>query len=150
MCFSQLENEQHALSHHAKLTCQSFQNCDQPEFVTVALPNAVTRTLTGHRSSCLSVDFHPFGDFLASGSLDTTLKVWDLRRKACISTYRAHGRGVSIARFSPDGRLLASGGQDGDLKVCCQALMKIVTCRFRNLIVFTQAVFGCCAIPFMR
>ena len=78
---------------------------------------AVIRTLTGHRSSCLSVDFHPFGDFFASGSLDTSLKVWDVRRKACINTYKGHTRGVTNIQFSPDGRLLASGGQDGDLKV---------------------------------
>ena len=52
-------------------------------------PTAV-RTLTGHRSSCLSVAFHPFGDFVASGSLDTNLKVWDLRLKECIQTYKGH------------------------------------------------------------
>lgn len=79
---------------------------------------AVIRTLTGHRSSCLSVNFHPFGDFFASGSLDTSLKVWDVRRKACINTYKGHSRGVTNVQFSPDGRLVASGGQDGDLKVC--------------------------------
>ena len=78
---------------------------------------AVIRTLTGHRSSCLSVDFHPFGEFFASGSLDTSVKVWDVRRKACISTYKGHSRGVSNVQFSPDGRLLTSGGQDGELKV---------------------------------
>lgn len=78
---------------------------------------AVIRTLTGHRSSCLSVDFHPFGDFFASGSLDTSVKVWDVRRKACINTYKNHSRGVTHVQFSPDGRLLTSGGQDGALKV---------------------------------
>ena len=78
---------------------------------------AVVRTLTGHRSSCLSVDFHPFGDFFASGSLDTSVKVWDVRRKACINTYKGHGRAVTSVKFSPDGRLLSSGGQDGELKV---------------------------------
>ena len=41
----------------------------------------VVRTLTGHRSNCISVDFHPFGEFFASGSLDTNLKIWDIRRK---------------------------------------------------------------------
>eukprot|EP00960_Hanusia_phi_P065551 766132-Hanusia_phi.AAC.3 len=33
------------------------------------------RTLLGHRTDCLSVDFHPYGAFFASGSLDTNLKV---------------------------------------------------------------------------
>ncbi|KAK9833349.1 hypothetical protein WJX84_000551 [Apatococcus fuscideae] len=36
--------------------------------------NKVMRTLTGHRASCLAVDFHPAGMFLASGSADTNVK----------------------------------------------------------------------------
>jgi len=35
----------------------------------------VIRTLLGHRAPCISVEFHPYGDFFASGSLDTNLKV---------------------------------------------------------------------------
>ena len=38
-------------------------------------PTAVVRTLTGHKSSIKSLDFHPYGEFVASGSLDTNLKV---------------------------------------------------------------------------
>lgn len=33
------------------------------------------RSLTGHRSDCEAVDFHPFGEFCASGSMDTNMKV---------------------------------------------------------------------------
>ena len=36
---------------------------------------AVVRNMVGHRSNCVSVDFHPYGDFFASGSSDTNLKV---------------------------------------------------------------------------
>jgi katanin p80 WD40 repeat-containing subunit B1 len=56
------------------------------------------RTLVGHRSDCLAVDFHPFGAFFASGSLDTNLKIWDIRRKACIQTYKGHLQGVNVVR----------------------------------------------------
>ena len=35
---------------------------------------AVVRTLAGHTSNVRSIDFHPYGEFVASGSLDTTLK----------------------------------------------------------------------------
>ena len=35
------------------------------------------RTLTGHKSSIRSLDFHPYGDFVASGSMDTNIKVCD-------------------------------------------------------------------------
>lgn len=79
---------------------------------------AVVRTLTGHRSNCISVDFHPFGEFFASGSLDTNLKIWDIRRKGCIHTYKGHTRGVNAIRFTPDGRWVVSGGEDNTVKVC--------------------------------
>lgn len=78
---------------------------------------AVVRTLTGHRSNCLSVDFHPFAEYLASGSLDTNLKIWDVRNRSCIHTYKAHTRGVTHVRFSPDGRWVTSGSEDGTVKV---------------------------------
>lgn len=80
---------------------------------------AVVRTLTGHRSNCMSVDFHPFGEFFASGSLDTNLKIWDIRRKGCIHTYKGHTRGVNAIRFTPDGRWVVSGGEDNVVKVMC-------------------------------
>ena len=35
----------------------------------------VVRTLTGHKSNMRCLDFHPYGDFVASGSLDTNIKV---------------------------------------------------------------------------
>lgn len=78
---------------------------------------AVVRTLTGHRSNCISVDFHPFGEFFASGSLDTNLKIWDIRKKGCIHTYKGHTRGVNAIRFTPDGRWVVSGGEDNTVKV---------------------------------
>lgn len=78
---------------------------------------AVVRTLTGHRSNCIAVDFHPFGEFFASGSLDTNLKIWDIRRKGCIHTYKGHTRGINSIKFSPDGRWVVSGGEDNVVKV---------------------------------
>ena len=71
------------------------------------------------------MDFHPFGDFFASGSLDTSVKVWDVRRKTCINTYKEHRCGVVNVQFSPDGRLVASGGQNGDVKVVPGTTMQL-------------------------
>lgn len=78
----------------------------------------VVRTLSGHRSNCISLDFHPFGEIFASGSLDTNLKIWDIRLKGgCIHTYKGHTRGVNTIRFTPDGRWVVSGGEDNTVKV---------------------------------
>ena len=35
----------------------------------------LVRTLTGHRAGIKALDFHPYGDFLATGSTDTNIKV---------------------------------------------------------------------------
>ncbi|MBA0739755.1 hypothetical protein Gogos_012992 [Gossypium gossypioides] len=63
------------------------------------------------------MDFHPFGEFFASGSMDRSLKIWDIRKKGCIHTYKSHTRGISSIRFSPDGRWVVSGGFDNVVKV---------------------------------
>lgn len=78
---------------------------------------AVVRTLTGHLSNCVVVDFHPFGEFFASGSMDTNLKIWDIRRKGCIQTYKGHTAGVTHVRFSPDGKWVVSGSEDSRIKL---------------------------------
>lgn len=63
------------------------------------------------------MDFHPYGDFLASGSADTNLKLWDIRRKGCIFTYKGHSKAVNTLKFSPDGQWIASAGEEGAVKV---------------------------------
>ncbi|KAJ1557074.1 WD repeat-containing protein 90, partial [Cladochytrium tenue] len=73
------------------------------------------------------VQFHPFGEFLASGARDGALRIWDVRRKGCIQTYPAAAAGggadgdgfggVSAARISPDGRWVATGSADGAVKL---------------------------------
>lgn len=77
----------------------------------------VVRTFTGHRSNCVSLDFHPFGEFFASGSSDTNMKIWDMRKKRCIHTYQGHTRRIDVLRFTPDGRWIVSGGADNSVKV---------------------------------
>lgn len=48
-----------------------------PLFLLSALPLLfpVLRTLPGHKANICSLHFHPFGSFVASGSLDTNIKV---------------------------------------------------------------------------
>jgi katanin p80 WD40 repeat-containing subunit B1 len=73
--------------------------------------------LTGHKSGIKCIDFHPYGDFLSSGSSDTNLKLWDIRRKGCIFTYKGHSQQVNSLKFSPDGQWVASAGEEGAVKV---------------------------------
>ncbi|PRQ28811.1 putative transcription factor WD40-like family [Rosa chinensis] len=49
--------------------------------------------------------------------MDTNLKIWDIRKKGCIHTYKGHTQGISTIKFTPDGRWVVSGGFDNVLKV---------------------------------
>lgn len=79
---------------------------------------AVCCSLVGHRSNCLTIDFNPDPSCMAvTGSLDTNIKVWDLRTKDAITTYKGHSSGVRKLAISPDGKWVCSGSESGELKV---------------------------------
>ena len=52
-----------------------------------------------------------------SGSLDGTLKVWDLGTGTCTATMTGHTGYVLCVAATPDGRHALSGGNDHTLKV---------------------------------
>jgi WD40 repeat protein len=49
---------------------------------------------------------------LASGSVDNTIKLWDITTGKEIRTLQGHSSWVSSVSFSPDGKTLASGSGD--------------------------------------
>lgn len=56
------------------------------------------------RLNCLMLCF--------SASFDSTVRLWDVERGACIHTLTKHTEPVYSVAFSPDGKLLASGSFD--------------------------------------
>jgi WD40 repeat protein len=55
--------------------------------------------------------------FLASGSFDSTIKLWDVASGTCQQTFTEHQHYVITVAFSPDCQLLASGSCDGTVKL---------------------------------
>lgn len=54
---------------------------------------------------------------MVSGSADCTIKIWDLRRKTCVVSYKGHQDTVREVLFSPHGKWITSGGIDGTIQV---------------------------------
>jgi transducin (beta)-like 1 len=56
---------------------------------------------------------------LASGSLDQTVKLWDVESGTCFQTITMHRSSAKSFEFSPDGRLLASCSVNDKLIIWC-------------------------------
>jgi len=71
--------------------------------------------LSGHESSVISLAFSPDGRFLASGSLDHTVKIWNAVTGKNLRTLTLEDSGrkeaAEAVAFSPDGKILAAGGR---------------------------------------
>jgi WD40 repeat protein len=94
--------------------------CKTLEPLMPATTRGLVTTLQGHESAVACVAFSPDGTTLASGSLDATVRLWDVTTGGTLTTRYGHPDQVNTVAFSPDGTLLASGngtvlGSTGDI-----------------------------------
>lgn len=73
-------------------------------------------TLEGHTGYVRSVAFSPDGAILASGSNDSTIRLWDLGARRNIATIEDGNSVLSVA-LSPDGNTLAVGSIRGSVEL---------------------------------
>ena len=73
--------------------------------------------ISGHKENISSFSISADGRKCISGSLDNTLKLWDLETGSCIRTLVGHNSGVRAVSISTDGRKCLSGSSDKTLKL---------------------------------
>jgi WD40 repeat protein/uncharacterized caspase-like protein len=72
---------------------------------------------TGHARNVNCVAFSPDGKLLASGSVDYTVKLWDVATGTELRAFKGHGEVVESVAFGPDGKLVASSDRNGAIKL---------------------------------
>jgi len=83
-------------------------------------------TSWGHAGWVTSLAVAPKGKVLASGSLDTTVRIWDTESGEERAVLTGHDAAVSSVAFSPSGQILASGSHDGIIRLWRAATAKEV------------------------
>jgi WD40 repeat protein len=74
--------------------------------------------LRGHEAEVHAVAFSPDGHWLATGSWDHTVRLWDTHARAAAPVVlRGHESAVTAVAFSPDGRWLATGSNDSTVRL---------------------------------
>ena len=73
--------------------------------------------LSKKRVGIRSLAFSPDGKIFASGSEDTTVRIWNTKRGSKRATLKGHTGWVTAIAFSNDGNTIASGDTDGTVRV---------------------------------
>lgn len=76
-----------------------------------------TSSMPGHAEAVISICFSPDGSNLASGSGDTTVRLWDLNTETPQFTCTGHKQWVMCVSWSPDGKKLASACKSGNIMI---------------------------------
>jgi WD40 repeat protein len=75
------------------------------------------REFKGHLADIECLSFSPLGNRLASGSWDSTIKMWDVASGDIVFDLVHHSGVVRSVAFSPDGSILASAGPDKTIRL---------------------------------
>jgi len=94
--------------------------------VSAALPNDIPlavcpgttfRILTGNTAPVWATAFSPDSHELASGSIDGSIKLWDMRTGSFAGALQGQTSPVRSLAFSSDGMVLAAGSDDGVIRL---------------------------------
>ncbi|KAJ3300782.1 Transducin (beta)-like 3 [Borealophlyctis nickersoniae] len=90
------------------------------------------RSWKAHEAPVITMDFDSTSTLVATGSADSTVKVWDVDRGYCTHNLKGHHGIISVVKFHPDKKnlRLVSGSDDCKIRVwdlntrSCQAVLE--------------------------
>ena len=110
------------------------------------IPAVVSPSIEVTATVLYNIVINPTVGLAASASNDATARLWDVQTGEEIAVFNAQGGSVWSVAFSPDGRLIATGSEDGDIHVyacgiCARddVLMATAKRRLKNLPPFREA-----------
>ncbi len=80
-------------------------------------PKSLLSTYQGHSGGVDSVAWSPDGKYIASGSTDGTVRVWEVATGNTKVTYSGLSDDVFFVAWSPDSKYIASGSRDHTVQV---------------------------------
>jgi U3 small nucleolar RNA-associated protein 13 len=89
------------------------------EWTDTELPFTLTllKSFKPHEAPVLAIAFEKTSSLFATGSADTTVKVWSVREGHCTHNFKGHGGIISALQFHPHSLLLASGSDDSKVRL---------------------------------
>jgi len=95
--------------------CASKNSWDESLRYLSLHDNKYLRYFKGHRDKVVSLAMSPLDDTFISGSLDDTIRLWDLRSSQCAGLLRRKGR--PCVSFDPQGLVFAAGIDNNSIKL---------------------------------
>jgi WD40 repeat protein len=102
-----------ALSHDGKQLAVArggIKDEDSRIYVIVLASGQIEHVLKGHTEKVRALAYSPDGKWLASGSDDTTIRLWDAASGKSAQVLKGHPKHINSLAFSPDSRRLVSAG----------------------------------------
>ncbi|MFC8492936.1 WD40 repeat domain-containing protein [Streptomyces sp. NPDC057235] len=113
----------------AAATVTSFQAedsgwyCEFPNGVSgscwhlAAFTDPTSIALTGHTTTVNAVAISPDGTWIATGSSDGTVRIWDRATATQTAVLTGHITTVNAVAISPDGTWIATGSRDNTVRI---------------------------------